>query len=128
MGRYSMIGTRRRWSAHCCQRASIEIQYGLQTAPWSHDNLSMDDKVFVFGAGATKECGGPLTNEILPVAFSSLPSAMPNAIAPLNDFLCEVFHVDPVIIRREPEPSLDQPPTPTKGAVIKKSPANLRAD
>src|SRR5271169_1809636 len=25
--------------------------------------------VFVFGAGATKACGGPLTHEILPAAF-----------------------------------------------------------
>jgi hypothetical protein len=26
--------------------------------------------VLVFGAGATKDCGGPLTNEILPEAFN----------------------------------------------------------
>ena len=68
----------------------------------------MDDKVFVFGAGATKECGGPLTKNILPVAFTSLPSAMPSALAPLNDFLCEVYHIDPVLAARDAEqyPSL----------------------
>ena len=27
------------------------------------------DTVLIFGAGATKACGGPLTNEILPRAF-----------------------------------------------------------
>ena len=27
------------------------------------------DTIVLFGAGATKACGGPLTNEILPEAF-----------------------------------------------------------
>ena len=62
----------------------------------------MDRKVFVFGAGATKECGGPLTNEILPSAFASLPGGMPPALGPLNDFLCKVFHLNRVIPKRKP--------------------------
>ncbi len=30
------------------------------------------DAVLVFGAGATKACGGPLTNEILPETFRNI--------------------------------------------------------
>jgi hypothetical protein len=32
--------------------------------------------VIVFGAGATKDCRGPLTNEILPEAFKAGPSLL----------------------------------------------------
>ena len=31
--------------------------------------------VFIFGAGATKACGGPLTSDILPDAFTILYSS-----------------------------------------------------
>jgi len=70
----------------------------------------MDRKVFVFGAGATKECGGPLTNEILPSAFASLPERMPSALGPLNDFLCEVFHLNSAIPERKPNDYPSLPP------------------
>jgi hypothetical protein len=54
------------------------------------------DTVVVFGAGATKACGGPLTAEILPRAFA--PNVR-NAIQRqdymkiLDDFLVQNFHV-----------------------------------
>jgi len=52
--------------------------------------------VIVFGAGATKACGGPLTNEILPEAFQPhVRCAIEReGFTPLLDrFLIEVFHV-----------------------------------
>lgn len=54
--------------------------------------------VLIFGAGATKACGGPLTNEILPQAFQPQIRA---AIARegyddlLEHFLIENFHLPP---------------------------------
>ena len=41
----------------------------------------MNPCIFIFGAGATKACGGPLTNEILPGAFTAGASADPEANA-----------------------------------------------
>jgi hypothetical protein len=35
--------------------------------------------VFIFGAGTTKACGGPLTNEILPDAFWTHASGLPES-------------------------------------------------
>jgi hypothetical protein len=52
-----------------------------------------DTPVIVFGAGATKNCGGPLTNEILPEAFRVGPSLpeKDQAIALLREFLDSCF-------------------------------------
>jgi hypothetical protein len=52
-----------------------------------------DIPVIVFGAGATKDCGGPLTNEILPEAFKAGPSLpeKDQAIALLREFLDSSF-------------------------------------
>jgi len=56
----------------------------------------MPETVVIFGAGATKACGGPLTNEILPEAFEP---AIRNQIEReyyidlLDRFLIENFHV-----------------------------------
>jgi hypothetical protein len=41
----------------------------------------MNPCIFIFGAGARKVCGGPLTNEILPDAFTAGASADPEANA-----------------------------------------------
>jgi hypothetical protein len=52
-----------------------------------------DIPVLIFGAGATKDCGGFLTNEILPEAFKSDPSLLQqqDALALLRQFLDENF-------------------------------------
>jgi hypothetical protein len=52
-----------------------------------------DIPVLVFSAGATKDCGGPLTNEILAEAFKSDPSLLQQqeALALLQQFLDENF-------------------------------------
>jgi hypothetical protein len=52
-----------------------------------------DTTVIVFGAGATKDCGGPLTNEILPEALASDPTLIQQqeAIALLTKFLDDRF-------------------------------------
>lgn len=48
----------------------------------------------IFGAGATKACGGPLTNEILPFAFeNSNIIEREDYLALLHEFLSENFHV-----------------------------------
>ncbi|HEX9544449.1 MAG TPA: hypothetical protein VF955_04645, partial [Pyrinomonadaceae bacterium] len=58
--------------------------------------------VIILGAGATKACGGPLTNEILPAAlngamadeFNSNPVADREKLLPLTrDFLVDCFNV-----------------------------------
>src|SRR5271166_3437842 len=47
--------------------------------------------VIFLGAGATKSCGGPMTNEILPAVLRA-----PNpSSALLSDFLGTLFHVNP---------------------------------
>jgi hypothetical protein len=47
-----------------------------------------DTVVFIFGAVATKACGGPLTNEILPDAFWTHPSGLPQSeIVNREDYL-----------------------------------------
>ena len=52
-----------------------------------------DTPVIVFGAGATKDCGGFLTNEILHEAFKADPTLAPQqqAIQLLREFLDENF-------------------------------------
>jgi len=52
-----------------------------------------DITVIVFGAGATKDCNGPLTNEILPQALGSLPTSLPQqeAVNLLRKFLDDQF-------------------------------------
>jgi hypothetical protein len=52
-----------------------------------------DVPVVIFGAGATKDSGGPLTNEILPEAFQSDPTLLgqQHAINLLRQFLDEHF-------------------------------------
>jgi hypothetical protein len=51
--------------------------------------MARDIPVIIFGAGATKDCGGPLTNEILHEAFQAYPSLVPqqNAIQLLQNCL-----------------------------------------
>jgi hypothetical protein len=67
-----------------------------------------DITVIVFGAGATRDCGGPLTNEILPEAFKANPSLLQQqeAIDLLRRFLNQSFPLS--VERREPQdyPSL----------------------
>ena len=52
--------------------------------------------VVIFGAGATKACGGPLTNEILPQAYDPVVRQeieREGYMELLNEFLIENFHV-----------------------------------
>src|SRR5438876_632428 len=50
--------------------------------------------VVLLGAGATKACGGPLTDEILPEALGgALDISKPELLAPLRAFLRDVFHI-----------------------------------
>ena len=50
--------------------------------------------IVVFGAGATKACGGPLTNEILPDALASRRHlARQDHIDLLETFLVENFNL-----------------------------------
>ena len=56
----------------------------------------MPSTVVVLGAGATKACAGPLTNEILPELFlnkADFPNA--SALVELEQFLAQNFHVGP---------------------------------
>src|SRR5690242_3759308 len=54
----------------------------------------MERIVVIFGAGATKACGGPLTNEILPDVFASRAQlARPDHLERLEQFLVENFHL-----------------------------------
>ncbi len=54
----------------------------------------MDKTVVIFGAGATKACGGPLTNEILPDVFTSRAHlARKDHLTLLEQFLVENFHL-----------------------------------
>ena len=50
--------------------------------------------VVLLGAGATKACGGPLTDEILPEALAaSFEASKPELLKPLRAFLRDVFHL-----------------------------------
>jgi hypothetical protein len=55
----------------------------------------------IFGAGATKACGGPLTNEILPAVFQLRGELEREGyLARLEDFLVGNFHLPPEPTRR----------------------------
>jgi hypothetical protein len=49
----------------------------------------MAGTVIFLGAGATKACGGPMTNEILPTVLGA-----PDTSALLSDFFRSLFHVN----------------------------------
>ena len=68
----------------------------------------MNNPVIILGAGATKECGGPLTNEILPKAFSIL-GIEEDSLRILGDFLKEQFYVP---LSSESRDKDDFPPLP----------------
>jgi len=54
----------------------------------------MAGTVIFLGAGATKACGGPLTNEILPAILADAPAADPAGRLPrLHQFLQDQFHI-----------------------------------
>jgi hypothetical protein len=59
--------------------------------------MKPDDHVFIFGAGATKDCGGPTTNEILYKAFSddavNKKLERSEEVALVKKCLIEHFHV-----------------------------------
>lgn len=62
------------------------------------------DTVFVFGAGATRACGGPLTADILPKAFGTrdnLPLELEKLAVPLEECLVRHFHVPREISSRQ---------------------------
>jgi hypothetical protein len=66
--------------------------------------------VVIFGAGATKACGGPLTNEILPRAFDRQTAIDREHFLPLIErFLIANFHLPGDAAIRRPE---DYPPLP----------------
>jgi len=65
---------------------------------------SPSDLVLVFGAGATKACGGPMTNEILPKAFRShaqAPFTRKDHLAMLTEFLTERFNLPEASVRQD---------------------------
>jgi SIR2-like domain len=59
----------------------------------NEDEIVRDTPVIIFGAGATKDCGGPLTNEILHEAFQASPNQplQLDAIQLLQRFLDDNF-------------------------------------
>lgn len=66
----------------------------------------MTNTVVLFGAGATKACGGPLTNEILPQAFEPHVRAEIEReyyIDLLDQFLVQNFHVPAQQAERTPD-------------------------
>jgi hypothetical protein len=67
-----------------------------------------DTPVIIFGAGATKDCGGPLTNDILPEAFKADPSLLQQqeAIKLLRDFLDQCFPLPAGRLESDDYPSL----------------------
>jgi len=67
-----------------------------------------DIPVLIFGAGATKDCGGTLTNDILPEAFKSDPSLLQQqaALALLQQFLNDNFPLLPQRSESRDYPSL----------------------
>lgn len=63
--------------------------------------MAASHPVIIFGAGATKACGGPLTAEILPDAFRMRTEIEREGYLELVDeFLSRVFHVPAEIERR----------------------------
>jgi hypothetical protein len=61
----------------------------------------LGNTVVIFGAGATKACGGPLTNEILPDVFDLRQQLEREGyLAKLEEFLVENFHLPPETERR----------------------------
>jgi hypothetical protein len=57
-----------------------------------------EQTVVVLGAGATKACGGPLTNDILPEAFRERANfPFPNALTELDQFLIDQFRLKPEV-------------------------------
>ncbi len=67
-----------------------------------------DTPVIIFGAGATKDCGGPLTNEILPEALASnvTYTMQQDALTLLQAFLNENFPAVAPLQRPQDYPSL----------------------
>lgn len=66
-----------------------------------------DETVVVLGAGATKACGGPLTNEILPWAFEHQNEIEREGYLDLvRRFIVDLFEVDPAA---NPKPSARLP-------------------
>lgn len=60
--------------------------------------------VVIFGAGATKACGGPMTSEILPGVFQAEQHIAREGYTDLlNDFLVDNFHLSPTAADRKPE-------------------------
>jgi hypothetical protein len=67
----------------------------------------MSDTVIFLGAGATKSCNGPLTNEILPNILRGIsspqgpsgPTSERDAL--IGDFLTTLFHVTPVSLNEQ---------------------------
>lgn len=56
--------------------------------------MQFQKPVFVLGAGATKDCGGPMTDEILPLAFGGLdPRDREDMVHKLGLFLRDYFRV-----------------------------------
>ncbi len=70
----------------------------------------MPGTVVIFGAGATKACGGPLTSEILPRAFERQTAIEREQFLPLVEaFLKQNFHLATDVALRKTE---DYPPLP----------------
>ena len=71
---------------------------------------NLTNPVVILGAGATKACGGPLTNEILSEVFTRRNDLYdPLALKPLEAFLIENFHLPKLDTDRRWE---DYPPLP----------------
>jgi hypothetical protein len=93
----------------------------------SAENKSVrDTPVIVFGAGATKDCGGPLTNEILHQAFNADPTllAQQEAIQLLRQFLDDNFPL--VRTNTEDYPSLSLLLSMIDTAIDRKQPFGLQ--
>lgn len=62
-----------------------------------HNVTSMGNyPVLILGAGATKACNGPLTNDILVEADQAVPNIeRENYLALLDRFLEDAFHLPP---------------------------------
>src|SRR5262245_65243864 len=56
------------------------------------EGLSQPRDVYVLGAGASYVHGAPLTDGLLPYAFSRSPNRNDMRLSLLRDFLREVFH------------------------------------
>jgi hypothetical protein len=60
----------------------------------TREEETMPETVIFLGAGATKACGGPMTNEILPAILGGAPASDPAGRLPrLHQFLQEQFNV-----------------------------------